>query len=299
MIDPENGQSYDNKALVFDKFAHALHTHSMLAYFGHGTRKYGIQPVRVFSRPYWEFEAVLSGDIAPVLLSGTNQIQPTGNSLWVFPPNMEHGWTGISHDEAEIAVFHFDRIPESSANLIRREGFIKVPITTQQKDSIRSLSKMIDRLSGEATPLATLFFDKICIELCIIALSALSPFQLSPLLDRAGYVASAAIAWYSEHMTESPSIPEAARQVNCSASHFRRLFMKARNVSPEKAFQELRMQRSREMLCRRDLSIKEIAHACGYDSQSCFSRAFRNDTGTSPSMYRLQKSSNYSSSESI
>jgi cysteine sulfinate desulfinase/cysteine desulfurase-like protein len=49
-----------------------------------------------------------------------------------------------------------------------------------------------------------------------------------------------------------------------------------------RAFEELRIERAKELLGRGDSSVKEVAAACGYESQSCFSRAFKRATGRPP-----------------
>jgi len=128
-------------------------------------------------------------------------------------------------------------------------------------------------------------FEKACVQLCIIAFSKLPKGMLSAYSDRAAYVADRACSWYSEHMHESPSIPDAALAVNCSDSHFRRLFVQARACPPEAAFLEMRLSRALEYLRGGHASMKEIADACGYDSQSSFSRAFRQRFGVAPSQY--------------
>jgi AraC-like DNA-binding protein len=285
-------------ARIFDKFAHSAHIRSMLTYLGRGTRRYGEKPVRVYARRYWEFEAVLSGEIAPVF-ARPRKIDPRNpgypgaeaetlrpRTLWVFPPGLEHGWTGGSGEDAEVAVFHFDTLPEPAATLVRRRTCIAVSLDDASAAAIQALAGglSVDIANGPrgGDPLTLLKADKAALELLLIVLGTLSPLELAPLVNRAEYAAAVAAAWYSEHLAEVPSLAEVARAVACSESHFRRLFHQARGVSPMQAFERIRMERAQAMLLQRSGSIKEIAAACGYGSQSCFSRAYKRWSGQAP-----------------
>ncbi|HCM26149.1 MAG: hypothetical protein A2Z99_16740 [Treponema sp. GWB1_62_6] len=259
----------------------------MLTYLGAGERRYGEMPVRVYGRQSWEFEAVLGGEIRPVF-PGENR-DPAGargqlreNSLWIFPPAFEHGWSGRPGNAAEIAVFHFDTLAEPAAAFLRRRGFVVARLDDEAKSLIRSLAAGLSESRAADDPLYPLRAEKAAIELSLIALGDLSAAELAPLVDRAEYAASLAMAWYSEHLAEGPTLADAARAANCSESHFRRLFRRARGASPQEAFERLRLERAAAMLRRGDASIKEIAAACGYESQSCFSRAFRRHEGRAP-----------------
>lgn len=255
----------------------------MLNYLGTGFRRYDVAPVRVYARGYWEFEAVLSGSIAPTFPRGGEENHPCRAScLWVFPPGVEHGWTGERGSAAEVAVFHFDLLGEPTASFIRKRGYLAVDLDAAARASIAEEARTAAEDRGKIDPLASLKADKIAAVLALIALSALSAAELAPLLNRAEYAAALADAWYSEHMAESPCLADAARAAACSPSHFRRLYRHARGSSPKEAFNRVRLERAHAMLRNGEGSIKEIAAACGYESQSCFSRAYRKWAGKAP-----------------
>lgn len=263
----------------------------MLTYLSGGARRYGEQPVRLSSRPFWEFQAVLAGAIAPTFPAGATYCggEIKEETLWVFPPELEHGWTGEPGTTATVAVFHFDAIPEPAAAFIRREGFLAVRPDRSALDRIGTLrGEMTSSWEGRDT-LALLRSDAAGLELSIIALEALGPGRTAALIDRAELVAAGSQAWFSEHMAEAPSVGRIARKMNCSESHFRRLFVRARGVPPQEAFEAQRIGRAMHLLKRREHSIKEIADLCGYASQSCFSRAFRRAAGSAPRDYPEQR----------
>lgn len=299
---------YRGGAHLFDIFAHSSLDYSMLAYLSGGMRRYGEQPIRIYGRPYWEFQAVLGGAIAPTFPPGPYAIAPpeaampnashspaerrcgcafNAESLWVFPPGLEHGWTGPDGTEAEVAVFHFDAVAEPAASFFRREGLLRVSPGPTALERIAHLRRELEDVRDGRDPLALLKFDAACLELSIIALEALGPARTAVLQDRPEIVAAGAEAWYSEHMEEDPSVAEVARRMNCSESHFRRLFQRSRGRSPQDAFAALRLERASALLERGGLSIKEIAVLCGYGTQSCFSRAFKRATGKAPMRFAI------------
>lgn len=303
MLAPRAAGGYRGGAPLFDIFAHPGLDCSMLAYLSGGTRRYGEQPIRIYGRPYWEFQAVVAGAIAPTFPEGPHEAAPPEAAgpasaqgpadrrggpafhtecLWVFPPGLEHGWTGPAGTEAEVAVFHFDAVAEPAASFLRREGLLRVSPGPAALERIARLRRELEGVRDGRDPLALLKFDAACLELSIIALEALGPARTAVLQDRPEIVAAGAEAWYSEHMAEDPSVAEVARRMNCSESHFRRLFQRSRGRSPQDAFAALRLERAAALLARGGLSIKEIAALCGYGTQSCFSRAFKRATGKAP-----------------
>ncbi len=65
------------------------------------------------------------------------------------------------------------------------------------------------------------------------------------------------------------------------------LFKEKLGVSPVEYLREQRIRRAREMLARRnDLSIREIARACGFANSKYFLRLFKQCTGRTPSQWR-------------
>jgi len=257
----------------------------MLTYLSGGERRYAEVPVRSYARPYWEFQAVHAGVIAPTFPSELSLF--CEYTLWVFSPGLEHGWTGIEGNRAEISVFHFDGLSEPAASFIRKQGDLRVTLETQALDRIAALREECAAVINGKDPLAVLKFEAASLELAILALSTLNPARTAPLLNRAELVAAGADAWYLEHIEEGPSVAAVARRMNCSVSHFRRLYREARGCSPAESFEALRLGRARQLLSRGLISVKEVSALCGYESQSCFSRAFKRTEGRAPRNFRL------------
>jgi transcriptional regulator GlxA family with amidase domain len=57
-------------------------------------------------------------------------------------------------------------------------------------------------------------------------------------------------------------------------------------ITPQQLLQRMRMNRARHLLTASNLKVGEIALACGYESFSAFSRAFRQTFGCVPGSLR-------------
>ena len=81
-------------------------------------------------------------------------------------------------------------------------------------------------------------------------------------------------------------LEDVAEQVNMSYSWFRRVFRQYTGFSPSQYLQELRLQKSKELLTNTLKPIKEIAYAVGFENADYFCTAFRKKTNTTPLRYR-------------
>lgn len=82
------------------------------------------------------------------------------------------------------------------------------------------------------------------------------------------------------------SVEELAAAVNLSPSHFQRLYKEQFGVSCYEDLLSARIKAARYYLKKTDMSVKEVAAACGYENDVCFMRRFRQRTGLTPTKYR-------------
>ncbi|MFM2420582.1 MAG: hypothetical protein RL385_5305 [Pseudomonadota bacterium] len=82
-----------------------------------------------------------------------------------------------------------------------------------------------------------------------------------------------------------PLLAELARQLRCSERTLRRGLAREQ-VSFSQILQEAQVLRARQLLSGRDLSVKQVASAVGFRNTAAFARAFKRQTGSTPSTYR-------------
>jgi AraC family transcriptional regulator len=106
---------------------------------------------------------------------------------------------------------------------------------------------------------------------------ALAPFRLRRAID-----------FIEEHLPEAIGVTEIAQASGVSPFHFSRAFRQATGKPPYAYLLERRIARARAMLASGG-SLGEIARLCGFASLGQFSRAFRRETGMTPTLFRERR----------
>jgi len=82
---------------------------------------------------------------------------------------------------------------------------------------------------------------------------------------------------------EEPISPAVlARDVGMSTRQLERLFRRYLNRSPKRYYMELRLQKARNLLMQTDMTVINVALACGFASPSHFSKCYRSHYQTTP-----------------
>lgn len=89
-----------------------------------------------------------------------------------------------------------------------------------------------------------------------------------------------------ENIESAMTIQDIAGILGMSYSSFRKLFKEYTGLSPASYFQDIKLQRAIDLLCKTDLSIKEIAYTLNFESPDYFSTQFKKKTGRRPRDYR-------------
>ena len=86
-----------------------------------------------------------------------------------------------------------------------------------------------------------------------------------------------------ESNIEEPISPSVlAKDVGMSTRQLERLFRRYLNRSPKRYYMELRLQKARNLLMQTDMTVINVALACGFASPSHFSKCYRAHYNTTP-----------------
>jgi len=86
-----------------------------------------------------------------------------------------------------------------------------------------------------------------------------------------------------EENIEEPMSPSIlAQDVGMSTRQLERLFRRYLDRSPKRYYMELRLQKARNLLMQTDMSVINVALACGFTSPSHFSKCYRAQYDTTP-----------------
>jgi len=90
----------------------------------------------------------------------------------------------------------------------------------------------------------------------------------------------------SANLDGSVTLKEVAEECGLSISHFARAFAVSVGLPPHAWLLRRRVDRAKSMLPDENLSLSDIALACGFADQSHFTRTFSREVGKSPGMWR-------------
>jgi AraC-like DNA-binding protein len=257
----------------------------MLHYVGHGERRFGLKPMLPHERGRWEFMAVCEGRIGPIL-ADDSQPGLSERTLWVFGPSVCHGWTGDGARRAEVVVIHLASVPRPLQRAVAPKGFVEARLTARDCAALRETREALSNELLNPTELSDVVAQRAQAELTLLALRDTEPRPLpvGPRRDR--IVVDTALTYLEEHLEESPTLQQVAREVGSSPAHLRRLFSRVLESSPRAVLEQMRIERAMSILSRSDADLEQVARTCGYSQASALSRAFRRISGVAPGRWR-------------
>ena len=99
-------------------------------------------------------------------------------------------------------------------------------------------------------------------------------------------------AYIEDNLSGPVRLESMARHTGLSVFHFSRVFSRQTGRTPQQYVRQRRVRRARRMLLNTQLSLAEIAYACGFSHQSHFTTVFREQTGRTPGQFRGEATAN-------
>ncbi len=211
------------------------------------------------------------------------------NEPWdytVLPGGCPSAW--VSTPTSADGAFHL-HIDASLLNRIAQEEgrSFDVPLLLRGKDALvkQTARWLFEELSSEMGPTRLLWTTAgatLAMRLLSSPVSAkdsyfggLAPWQLRRVRE-----------YLEAHVADDLPLAMLAELVGLSSNHFCTAFRISLGEPPHRYLIKLRLERARELLADRCLSITEVALAVGFNSSAHFATAFRKQTGVAPSTYR-------------
>ena len=95
----------------------------------------------------------------------------------------------------------------------------------------------------------------------------------------------------SYHYMEDIKVEDLAKSCHISETHFRRVFTSYMKMSPLEYINTVRIQTACELLQKTDDPVADIAHKCGFTTNSTFNRNFKQMMGITPNEWRKRPES--------
>jgi AraC family transcriptional regulator, regulatory protein of adaptative response / methylphosphotriester-DNA alkyltransferase methyltransferase len=84
------------------------------------------------------------------------------------------------------------------------------------------------------------------------------------------------------------SLDDLARRIASSRRQLQRAYAEIGNTTFRAHLTQVRMDRAAELLTRRSVTVREVAHRVGYRQPAQFAKAFRRHLGVAPSDFRTR-----------
>ena len=96
-----------------------------------------------------------------------------------------------------------------------------------------------------------------------------------------------AVKYMAENLgRENLSNADIAKELNISEVWFRKLFKEHYGTTPHKYLVNLRIERAKHLLSDKRLTVTEIGELCGFSGVYHFCKAFKDNVGATPSVFR-------------
>lgn len=94
------------------------------------------------------------------------------------------------------------------------------------------------------------------------------------------------LRYIDEHLNEDIPVSALPSLDNMSLSSYNKYFLQAVGIPPGEYILKKKIEKSRELLSNSELSVTEIAYACGFSSSQYYATVFKRFCFTTPTQYR-------------
>lgn len=188
------------------------------------------------------------------------------------------GWIGFDFADDEVDVPASLRVPLSSGEYgAEFSRLFDVVCSEHQGDALGHAER------------AELALREILILLCrLLPAGTVANVRKHTKTTRAPQLMRSAALTLAGNLTQPMRIRDLAHYHSLSPSHFALLFRNHQGETPRRFIQNARLKRAKALLKEGDLTVKEIAAACGYVDAAHFCHAFKTHTRLTPKQFRQQ-----------
>ena len=125
--------------------------------------------------------------------------------------------------------------------------------------------------------------SEMCLRTVMLGVEPEQRSSVAALMSSRNPVLVATITLMNRHIEDPLTMDSIAAATGYSRRQLERLFRDATGQAPAEFYRGLRLDRGRNLLSTTNMTLQEIATACGFESVSHFSRRFRERFGAAPS----------------
>ncbi|MBC2593207.1 helix-turn-helix transcriptional regulator [Ruficoccus amylovorans] len=259
----------------------------MLRHFNYGHRDFRLLPDVASIRYNWIFLVSFDGSLRPKLTTpkkGSPEISKSAN-FFIIPPDTKYVLIA-SKPSCFRAAFHFSHVSDLLRKVVTKHGLYWQTLSEELLQQVKKIAEEIKPHFDGPTELSSLAFELALLQLSMLALREFKFEKVTPLDNIGRQRVVDAVAWFSEHIDESPSLSDIAGIVHVSPTQLRRHFYEEFGKSPKPIFIKLRMQRAAQLLSTTSDTLDQIAEQCGFQTATDFCRSFKKEFNVTPNRWR-------------
>lgn len=236
--------------------------------------------IKVYREKFIKEESSETDDIFALVKSGSFQFSTRNGSYTVS----ENEGALFRKDE----FYHREILSPATIYFFRYRAknslFAKEKIVFSDIDRIKSTLSMLEILDDnvfqdEYDLRSAVFAD-------IVTQYRLENRMITSSTERMDETIQRAIKIIRQNLHRKIILTEIGEQSELSYVQFIRRFKQSTGMTPSQYIALLRIQKAKAMLSDTDLSIKEVAAACGFEDEYYFSNFFKKQLGVSPTAFR-------------
>jgi AraC-like DNA-binding protein len=206
--------------------------------------------------------------------------------LW---PGRRHGGTRDYAPELRFYWLHFALMAASGESLA-----IPQQRTVHRPDRLSELFRtfLAEQETGGMSPLSA---DLLL--LLMLAEVARAEHAVDAVRGAAALLAQRAHAYLLLHAAQPISTADIARALDCNPDYLGRIYAQVYGATLTEAIHHRRLHQARQFLLDSDLTVAQIAAACGFSDPGYFRRLFRRHCDMTPLAYRRRYARQHLNSE--
>lgn len=238
-------------------------------------------------------------------LNGKKIVLSPGESLFLNQSANRSFRNDPNQDSKGLFLFYQNHELEGLFNHLRKDQLLDYPLQALRKvNEIRfekhthlnhKLSMICTDLEGDLNRIERGGFDSVLEELLLEIdwellgynqrLSAYNPATRQELVRKV----IKARKFMKANLHMPLRLEDIANEAGMSPFHFQRQYKKTTGLSPTRNLTEWRINRAKKLLADKSLSILEISTMLSYTDLPTFSKAFKRETGLSPSQWKASQ----------
>lgn len=211
----------------------------------------------------------------------TKKLDFSSNTLVVIPKNILHDEKHFVESKLTAIGFSPD---ESDKQLFGKNAFDEPFLYHDNHNKIQNIISKIEQEYSRRTPYSKEMIRLLLAETIASIFSPQSATVADEMIDFT-------IAYIDEHFTTKISIEEIAAQTYYSTDHFRVLFEQKVGKSPKAYILDKRLEYSKQLISKTNLSLSEISALCGFTDYIQFNKFFKKKEKITPSEFAGKRNS--------